>query len=225
MEEKKVMVYEKTIRFLTGYIAGELNLTGSRKDRVRYGLEVLISALISLVITLAIAHFLGIFYSAFFILISGAILKTFSGGTHLKTFFECSFFTALIINCLALLNLSLSEIIFNVWPYYLICTTFFTLFSLFLYSPADVPEKPIRDPLQKQRLRLISILITMILIISVTLLFLLYQQRYLILNTSIITGLFFQSLIITPLAYRLIKSYYIIKIRILDSTKRKGVKE
>jgi len=219
------MVYEKTIRFLTGYIANELNLSKPKKDRVRYGLEVLISVLISLVITLTIAYFLGILYSAFFILIAAAILKTFSGGTHLKTVFECTFFTALIINCLAFINLSLSEIIFNIWPYYLICTTFFILLSLVLYCPADVPEKPIRDPLQKRRLRLISILITMVLIISVTLLFLFHRQKYLILNTSIITGLLFQSLIITPLAYRLIKSYYNFKIRILNTTiKRKGVK-
>ncbi|GAB6137462.1 accessory gene regulator ArgB-like protein [Halanaerobaculum tunisiense] len=209
------MSYEETVQELSSYIGQELNLTAKKEDRIRFGIEILISTVISLSFSLILAWLLGIFKPVVFILFTSAILKVVSGGIHLKSVWECASFGAVIINLLGLISLEIKEVVYDHWLLVLVVSSLYIISSLLLWSPAEVAEKPIKDKRHRRKLRLISLVLAILLLTMVFLSFYLYQDRFVLVNVSIILGLLFQAVTINPLAYKLLDFYYQIKAELI----------
>lgn len=202
------MLYEKMIQTITGYIAAEMNLGSEKKDRIRFGLEILISTLISIIVSLGLAKILGLFNVVLIILLANGLMKLVGGGVHLKSVGECALFSALSLNIMAYLIIQLQELLYSKWPLFLFISAVYILISLVIWSPADVEEKPIKKERKRNFLKLLSLIISSLLLIIVWLSFYFFQARFIITNISIIFGMLFQSFTINPIAYKLLDVYY-----------------
>jgi accessory gene regulator B len=209
------MVYEKTVNKLNNYIVQELDLTAKEQGRIKFGIELLISIIMSLSTTLIVAKLLGIFNSVAFVLLAGAILRQSSGGIHFKTPWECAFFTAFFFNLIGYISFWAKESLFNNWILFLVLSSLYIIMSLLLWSPADVPEKPIKDQRQRRRLKLISLILAISLLILVALSFYFYQNSFALINISLILGLLLQVSAINPWAYKLCKLYYQVRMKLI----------
>ncbi|ADL13431.1 accessory gene regulator ArgB-like protein [Acetohalobium arabaticum] len=202
------MSYKQAIQTLSSYIAEELNLPDKKQDRIRFGLELLVSTLMSLSTSLILAKLLGIFNSVLFILFASAVLKSVSGGIHLKTPWECALFGALFFNILGLTAVVMKTSIYNNWVLFLIISSLYIFISLLLWSPADVEEKPIKGDKKRKTLKMISVILSSILLVLVAVSFFVYEEQFALFNISVILGLLFQSSTISPAAYKLLEFYY-----------------
>ncbi len=201
------MIYKKSISMMSNYIARELNLTNKEKDRIRFGLEIVISTLTSFLTTMFFAYLFDITGLVFLILTFSAVMKMVGGGIHLKTVWECAVFSALLYNLMGLIAKGLIPTISNHIFLSTSITSTFVLISLYLWSPAEVSNKPITEA-KKSKLKKISLGLGFFFIVVVTILFFVFSDKFSILGIGIIAGLVFHALNINPLAFFITNTYY-----------------
>ncbi|MFW6009009.1 MAG: accessory gene regulator B family protein [archaeon] len=202
------MIYKKIVYGLSNYIAGELNFSDKKKDKIRFGLEILISQCISLSVAIIISYLLGISNMVLTILLVTASLRLNGGGTHFETVFECVLFTTVFTNIFGLFAFVLDKfILLN--EIYLLIFSLIILILFYLWSPAKVEKKPIKDKKKKRKLKLLSILIGCLWLIIC--LILVWLNKYIYLISGIISGLLLHTFSISPLAYKFNTFYYKIK--------------
>lgn len=191
----------KTLYTLAREIAKNTNYTSSDTEVMLYGLNVLINNLVGLLLILFFAYWTNLFYIAIAVLITTTPLRIFSGGAHASKVLHCW----LIGTSLVLLICLAAEYFAPFFNYHnlLLITTFISLCGFIIlsrYSPADVPNKPIKAQ-NKPRLKKLSYLVlatwTIILILMCC-----YQlfPRYLILASAL--GLALQLYNVTPIAFK-----------------------
>jgi len=202
------MFYKKLIKVICNYFAQELELSNKEKDRIEFGLEIFVSQTASFIVALLIAQLLGIFYYVLIILLVSGLMKLIAGGIHFKTVLECIIFTSLISNFFGLLALELNNKFYQNWFFYLLILTFTILYSMIKWAPAKVENKKTKDQNKKLKLKIISILFSLFWIILIYSLFVSYQRKFLLLNSSIFSGLLLHILSINPLSYKFINHYY-----------------
>ncbi len=198
-------MYKKTVLFISNYISQELQLNDIKTDRIRFGIELLISAMISLFTTLILALFLNIIKPVFIILLIGAWIKSFAGGIHLKKVYQCALFTALTANGLGLIlkyNVNLFRVHF--WTL-LIISFLYIIMSLILWAPMETKMKPFNNLDRKVQFKIISF----ISVLSIYT-FIIINTSYLgfnliIINCALILGMLLNALTINPLLYKLVE--------------------
>jgi accessory gene regulator B len=133
------------------------SIDGQKAEIINYGLYLWITDIIKLIAILSTAYFLKIFIQTIIFLISFGILRTFTGGSHAKTFFGCLISYALITFGTVYLSIWLSSFI-NPLIIYMILIPFCTLVVYFLV-PSDHENKPVTSKKQRKRLKIISYII------------------------------------------------------------------
>lgn len=201
-------MYEKAVHIISDYLARELGMAERDRDRVRFGLEMLISTLISLTSSLVLAMVLGLLKPVIFVLISGAVLKMLAGGVHFNTVWECAFTTSIFTNFLAFLASRSGGVIYSNWQVYFVISALYILLSLLIWAPSDVPQKPITERREIRLFKITSIIVAMVILGISYLLIYLFDTRFIIISAALILGLIFQAFAINPLAYRLQGYYY-----------------
>jgi accessory gene regulator B len=162
------------------------------EDVVRYGAEVMLGAALQIIVFLLVAYLCGLFLEILGILVASAILRRYSGGVHCITYYGCTFsglFTYLL--------LAYFLRFFN-GQYFIV---HFTISAIICYSlvysfaPVDNPSKRINGSIKRKRLKYKScIVLTFILLLS----FILYSFSYYLYAFSLLLGLLWQSLTLTP---------------------------
>jgi accessory gene regulator B len=162
------------------------------EDVIRYGAEVTLGALFQIAVFLVVAYLCGLFSEIIGILIASALLRRYSGGAHCSKYYICTFSGLLTYLLLAYLLHYFS------YQYYL---NYFIVIAIICYglvywlAPVDNPTKRVNDPIKRQQLKYKScIVLTCILFLS----FLCYQLGYYLYAVSILMGLLWQSLTLTP---------------------------
>lgn len=140
----------------------KLRLKDMNEDKceiVNYGIYVLLSTIVKMLILLVVSYFLGIFVYCIAAMASIAVLRTFFGGVHSKTFLGCLFANSALV----LLDVYAS-ILSPVKNYFYINTAIYILcfITVVLYVPADHENKPVESKKQKSRLKLTSLTILII---------------------------------------------------------------
>ncbi|WP_197284418.1 accessory gene regulator B family protein [Bacillus sp. JCM 19041] len=82
---------------ITDYVIKHVPEYRLNKDNIRYGIEWITSLTIQIAIVLIIAASMGVFNEATITLLTGAILRTFGGGAHFKSYFKCVIYSSFII--------------------------------------------------------------------------------------------------------------------------------
>jgi accessory gene regulator B len=126
---------------------------------VNYGIYVLLSTIVKMIILLVISYFLGVFVYCIAAMASIAVLRSFFGGVHSKTFLGC-----LIVNStLVLLDVYISILSQGNNSFYINTAIYSSCFIIvILYVPADHENKPVESKKQKARFKLTSLTILII---------------------------------------------------------------
>ncbi len=172
-----------------------------RAEVINYGLQLIIGELPKTFITLAIAYLLGVFkYTVLMVLIL-LPYRAFSGGFHLKTHIGCVVSTTLyycgvskISNYFVLLNPM--KIIF------ILCVWIFGMIMISRYAPADTENVPILRKKERKQKKILSYIALTVGLIVATLI------KHDVICNILILGNMMQSVMITPIAYKLTKNKY-----------------
>lgn len=126
------------------YVTEEAALDHSQTDSVRYGMEIILGALIKGITLLSAAYFLGILPQVIIALICGSLLRLVSGGAHCTSYLRC-------LSCGLFIYLSAGKAALYFEQFLtrdqfaiilLLCFFVMTLCAC-LWAPADVPYRPI----------------------------------------------------------------------------------
>lgn len=201
-----VVDLKNTASGIARYLARELDLDPKNAEVIRYGMEIILGALLKGSIIIGFSYWLGITPYVLVALITSGMFRLLSGGAHCNTYMRCLIFsstTLLLIGILALL----------IAPYVNENSVMLSVFALALaglyfvtkWAPVDNPNKPIPSD-KKGKYKKLSVIyvITWAIVVIVFLL----NRNELPLTFPIILasmgGFTVQLLSLCPAGYRLI---------------------
>lgn len=172
-----------------------------RAEIISYGLQLIIGEIPKMFITFVIAYLLGILKLTLITILIMLPYRASSGGFHLKTHIGCIISTTLfycgipkISNYIYLY--SQTKIIF------VLCALIFGIIIIKKYAPADTENVPILSKKERNKKKNLSYITYVLgLIISVII-------RNNIISNIIIFGYIVQTIMITPIAYKITKNKY-----------------
>lgn len=193
------MIVDKLIGLILNSIDTELGLDSEKREQVEFGLKCLFTVVTSYSLIIVSSIVLRLFPGALLVAIAVGILRSFSGGAHASTSLHCAVIAVFYTNSLAFLSRILARNLTETWLFIAAAlTAVLGVVLLLLYAPMDVPEKPINSPKRRFRLRLLSIV--SLLIVIVLLLFVKGEHGY-----AMLLGLGWQLFSLTPCGERFAK--------------------
>ncbi|MCX7745501.1 MAG: accessory gene regulator B family protein [Clostridia bacterium] len=195
-----MLLIESISKSLTN--SAKKNVKGMSEEQceiVNYGLYVLFSDLIKMILLLISAYLLGIFSYSLISLVCFGLFRSFTGGIHAKTWLGCFIVNTLVIFGSVYLSIALREVqpVLVGSILFPICITITILFA-----PSDHENKPIVSIRQKKRLKGISLII----------LLLMYLTSLLIdlqpVSNIIMISVFAECLAILPVSYIIFRNQY-----------------
>lgn len=188
-------------------------INNEKEEIIKYGLQIIIGEIPKIFIILLFAWLLDVLFLTIFAILIILPYRTFSGGLHLRTHFQCIVGTSLFYSGTVLFSklIVLNNMVFK----------FILIFIIFLFSiamicrhaPADTYEVPIlnkKDRLLKKKLSYIAMSINLIIALII---------NNNILSNIIIFITLFQSLILSNFMYKITnckygyENYYKIKLK------------
>ena len=163
---------------------------------IKYGLEALYLMISKFTVYLIIDSFLGIFETAILFILVYIPIRSYSFGYHAKKSLHCWILSGL---CFIGIPYISQYLYFDI--YAKIALTIYCLIVFWFFSPADTPKRPLVNPITRKKLKIKSIIVVLV-YSTYTLLF---DNQ---LSTLMILALAFQSIIISPLTYRISKTQY-----------------
>ncbi len=172
-----------------------------RAEIINYGLQLLIGEIPKIIITLVVANLLGILKLTIIMLLVLIPYRAFSGGFHLHTHIGCIISTTLYYCCIPKISNifyfnSQTKIIF------VLSALIFGTLIIKKYAPADTENVPILQDKERKQKKILS-LITYILGLIASLVI-----SNNVVSNIIILGYITQTIMITPVAYKLTKNKY-----------------
>lgn len=143
------------------------------RDVIRYGVEISLSTLTSFILVLIIGFFTGCFLEGIVFLCMLMLVKKNTGGYHANSYLTCNLFTVSIF----IINLLLYKA-FEFMPA-VICFLVGTASCMLIafYAPCEHINHPL-TPARKQKLKKISIFVSMLVLLFAFLLFILKFKIY-----------------------------------------------
>lgn len=178
----------------------DLSIDEEKAEIIYYGLQNLIGEFPKGIAILIIAGMLGIFKLVLLGSVVMLVYRGFAGGVHLKTHISCFLTSTLLVVGTTYFA---KEVIYeNTTLVYTILFIFNFLIAL-LYAPADTENRPIMKESQMQKQKLESVIMVLVVYIFSTF----------IIKENVLTNLFMymitsESVMITPLAYKIFKNKY-----------------
>ena len=193
---------EKFCNFLVDRMRKENpEIDDERSEIINYGLQLLIGEIPKMLITLLVSYILGILKLTIIMVLILIPYRAFSGGFHLHTHIGCIISTTMYycgipkISIFTYFN-NQTKIIF------VLCALIFGIIIIKKYAPADTENVPIlQEKTRKQKKILSYITYTLGLIIA-----LIIKDN--VVSNIIIFGYLVQTLMITPLAYKITRNKY-----------------
>lgn len=169
------------------------NYSNDKLDEIMYGIEGIYLTLEKAVIIFILAAILGIFKELFFLLLAFNFIRLFGFGIHASKSYVCLITSSVLFIGFAFLckyvNLNINNLIII---YFIIITI------ILLFAPADTVKRPLIQKNKRMRLKILSIIIT-ILYFIISLIF--------IKNSTLVNylcfGLIIECLLINPITYKL----------------------
>ncbi len=172
-----------------------------RSEIINYGLQLLIGEIPKIFITLTVSYILGILKLTIIMVLILIPYRAFSGGFHLHSHIGCIISTIMYycgipkISIFTYFN-SQTELIF------VLCALIFGIIILKKYAPADTENVPILQEKARNQKKILSYIT-----FTLGLIFALIIKDNVVSNI-IIFGYLTQTLMITPIAYKLTKNKY-----------------
>ncbi|MDX9871251.1 MAG: accessory gene regulator B family protein [Clostridia bacterium] len=158
------MSYSRLSTKASDYLAKELSFSEEKQQILAYSLDMLFLMIVGYIVLLLIGWLFGIPLAMISTLLSGDVLRKFSGGSHFSTPYRCLLATAVIYTSISWLSVEAFDR-WNKEPALVIILIILCLISIFLvsrYAPVDSAAKPIVSPDFRKRLRMSSIMIVLL---------------------------------------------------------------
>lgn len=179
------------------YLTDEEKYSETKKEEIKYGLEALYLTLTKLIFIFAISFLLNIFLPTLLLIFLYSLLRAYSYGMHASTTLGC---------------LVASTLLFILPAYYIDITTINTDIHMFIvissmlifvfYAPADTYKRPIINANHRNSLKIKSLLIIIVYVISS------FMIKNIIVVNSLLYILILQSVLISPVSYWLSNQPY-----------------
>lgn len=179
----------------------EIEYDSNQIQVAEYSLEALLMNLYKLPIIFGVAYFLGIFKESILVYVIMAIMRGCAWGVHLKTSTGCLVFTMVYIytNIYISKNTDINWILIST----LLVVGFLNYYN---YAPADTEDRPCLDVNLRQRMWKKTIFLFSVINILNFIIFKLYN--YVEIFYMVLISVFFVSLMIHPLMYRIFNRGY-----------------
>ncbi len=187
------------------------------EDEIRYGLEIVLGALLQIVLIALVAMLLGIVKEVLVIVCTAALYRRSTGGPHCKTYVRCTVTSLLIFITLAFI---IKFIPVNYLPIYITCLAIFSVLVIHLYVPVDNPINIISDESIIRKLKRQSYLVLLLFLLITITSYVLSQEMIII---TILIGLLWQNFTLLPWGQAFIRSLDLLFERIEGLLKRKEV--
>ena len=193
---------EKFCLFLTNQMRKKnAEIDDERAEVINYGLQLLIGEIPKMFITIAVAYLLGVLKLTIIAILIIMPYRAFSGGFHLKTHIGCIVTTTLFYCGITKISNyiylhSQAKFIF------VLCALIFGIIIIKLYAPADTENVPILREKERKQKKILSYITYIIGILAA----LIITNN--VISNIILFGYTLQTLMITPIAYKLTKNKY-----------------
>jgi accessory gene regulator protein AgrB len=172
-----------------------LELSPDRRDIVGYGLNVLVSNIFGIAVTLFIAYVMGALCSTFAMIITLLLLRPSAGGAHCSNSFNCSLFGYIFIPLFGYGAFWLSKKCPTDFQYiYLISCTLLVLMGIALKAPYFTQNKP-RAEARRKKLKVRALILAILAALASVILLMNAKAQW---STGIATGLLFQGMMLSP---------------------------
>ena len=182
------------------HFASVMNETHQKRAVYYYGLYIVIGTLIKGVILVASALLLGTLLPSLLIVFIFGTMRMLAGGYHMDTYGKCLFVSLVLYITLGLIT----QYTYQYWNYVhikiLIAATFISgLYVLVRYAPKDTPNKPITDPQQIRKYKILSLIYLLVWLIVSIMLAIFELNMYVI---ALSFGILLELFAITPTGHR-----------------------
>lgn len=192
-------VIEKTSESVMTYIRNSLpNKSEEELEKIKYGIDIFLMNFYKIPVLWIIAYASGVFIPMVIATLSFGVMRMFAAGIHARKGWTCLLMTGIVLFGIVIfatflpLNFTHKTTLFA-----------FSLMLVLLYAPADTEEKPLINPKLRQRLKIKTVAIS-ILLYSLSVIF--FSSD--IIGSILIYSIFAESLLITPVLYKLFKRRY-----------------
>lgn len=145
------------------------NVSNSERELYEYGIFILMSNILYIVVTAILGLAFGLFYQSLLFFITFIVIRQYAGGYHASTELQCEIFTTLcILASIITMNLISGNLSFAI---ILVISAFSSVF-IFVFAPIDTDEKALDEVELKifcKRTKLILIIIVAVIIVSLCL--------------------------------------------------------
>ena len=177
------------------------DIDDERAEIICYGLQLLLGEVPKMFITLIVAYMLGIFRLTIIMVLVLMPYRVFSGGFHLHTHIGCIISTTLYYCCIPKISIyfyfnSQTKLVF------VLCALIFGIIIIKKYAPADTENVPILREKERKQKKILSYITY---ILGLTMSLIIKENEV---SNIIILGYIMQTLMITPIAYKLTKNKY-----------------
>lgn len=192
-----MIITKKLSNKCLNFIKNNTSTSEEDLEKIFYGIQVILLGISKDIILLTTSYLLGILPYTIFAFIVFAILRTFASGVHANSTLQCilSDYILFLGNVYLSLNLSLNTISKSI-----IFAISFIL--IFLYAPADTEERPLVSKKLRRNLKIKSILVVIVFYIAILLI------NSIVYSNLITFAILEESLVITPIAYKLFGKKY-----------------
>lgn len=155
---------------IANYVTEGAELDHSQTDRVRYGMEIILGALIKGTALLSTAYLLGILPQVMIALVCGSLLRLVSGGAHCTSYLRCLSFGLVIYLSSGTIALYLEKVLSHSHLELILLTCYLLMvLSAYLWAPAEVPYRTINSHEAIFFKRIAMALLTVSLVVSLLL--------------------------------------------------------
>lgn len=145
------------------------NITSTERELYEYGIFILMSNILYIVVTAILGLAFGLFYQSLLFFIVFMVIRQYAGGYHASTELKCEIFTTLcILASIITMNLISGNLSFAI---ILVLSAFSAVF-IFVFAPIDTDEKALDEIELKvfcKRTKLVLVVIVAIIIVSLCL--------------------------------------------------------
>jgi accessory gene regulator B len=173
------------------FINNHKNLSEYEKIKIKYGLEVMYHFITKTIVLLLVSYVLNFFVQTLLIFIFFGTLRTFCHGIHAKTNLQCWLLT---ITTYIVCGVCCKLVNFTFLIKIIICV--FTFLHILIFAPSDTIYRPIRNVKHRVKLKLFSLLISLLYIYYII-------NHFNIYSKCMIVSLILISFSINPLTYKI----------------------
>lgn len=170
-----------------------------QEDHLRFGVELVLGAILQFFLILFIAALLGVGLETIVVLLAAALFRRHSGGAHCSAYYRC---TLTSITVFPILGFSIRYFPAPYLPYYLIALVIISSALIYTRVPVDNPTRPITDQNLISLMKSYSAVMLVFLIIAALLGAYVFKQPQIAI--SIIVGVLWQNFMLTDWGHGLI---------------------